>query len=47
MASIFEYLWRGNVEMLLAPGLGERGEVMKHQEYLDRAHEIGRRLVEY
>ncbi len=47
MASVFEYLWQGNVETLLAPELRERGQVMKHQEYLDRAYEIGRRLIEH
>ena len=46
MASVFEYLWQGNVETLLAPGLREKGEATKHQEYLDKAYEIGRRLVE-
>ena len=47
MASVFEYLWQGNVETLLAPGLRESGQVMKHQEYLDRAYDIGRRLIEH
>ena len=47
MASVFQHLWQGNVETLLAPGLGGTGEAVKHQEYLDSAHEIGSRLVEH
>lgn len=46
MGGVFKYLWQGEVETLLAAGLREKGAVEGHQEYLDQAREIGRRLAE-
>jgi hypothetical protein len=46
MAGVFPFAWPGSpVDILLAPGVMEMGDVNKHPEYLEKAYKMGRQII--
>jgi multimeric flavodoxin WrbA len=46
MAGVFTFAWpQSKVQMFMAPGVMEKGDVEKHPEYLEQAYQLGMQAI--
>jgi len=47
MGGVFPFAWPGSkVQMMMAPGVMDKGDVKKHPEYLEQAYQMGKQIAQ-